>query len=509
MGENFCKFKKRAFVTRLAKSLLLGFGIGTAAAGTLLILSKLETIAIIPLLSALIGFGAALAAGACAFFIQKGSDYSIARKLDSELGLTERAQTMVAYRDNESEMLRLQREDTDSVLAGFHPKKLRMKRLSLYIAVLCIGIAVLAAGIIIKKPQDEPGPDTVNPFELSPLQIAGLGELIEYVDDSDMDEPYKSIISDELTALLDELTNADTEPEMQAALAKSLTVITTAAYDSSSMTEILNSLWATENAQIKALAKALDTSGWVSADDEANWGDFAQKYEDFSALFDFESLSESDEPSDSELKLQAMWALEDFVIKAESALGASDISDSDILYAAVVKLLGAEDESLGANVFSGFRTIYETGGEKTYEQIYAQTGNTLECMTQEFYNVICMQKTNTDVGEYVLKKLALMFSVVIPEFERPTLKESTQSGENNDEENEGSGGGVGSGPTFGSDDLVLDPVTGKYVTYGTLYATYNSIMIEKVNSNRYAYTDEQIKAIEKYFALLYSGLKKD
>ena len=191
-------------------------------------------------------------------------------------------------------------------------------------------------------------------------------------------------------------------------------------------------------------------------------------------------------------------------MKADSALNSSGIDKGDVLAAAIIKLISAEGGEL-----SGFRVIHAASAGKIYDILREEVGNTVDLMADELYSAISQLKTNANVGEYVQKKLASLFAVVIPEFERPTLKETGGSGDNNDDSQQGSGGGVGEGATFGSDDLVLDPVTGKYVTYGTLYATYNTLMIEKLNSNRYAYTDEQIKAIEKYFALLYSGLEKD
>ena len=78
-----------------------------------------------------------------------------------------------------------------------------------------------------------------------------------------------------------------------------------------------------------------------------------------------------------------------------------------------------------------------------------------------------------------------------------------------DKENEGGteGGGVGDGAIFGSNDLVLDPVTGQYVEYGTLLDKYYAVVFEKLQNG--SYNDEQKKMIENYFALLYGGIKKD
>ena len=134
-----------------------------------------------------------------------------------------------------------------------------------------------------------------------------------------------------------------------------------------------------------------------------------------------------------------------------------------------------------------------------------------ETMTDELYGVSLTMKKNTNVGEYVLKRLEMLFGIPAPAFERPGFNENSSSDgtqeENKDDEEGPSSGGVGEGVVFGSDDLVLDPLTGEYVEYGTLLAKYNTLMIEKLGDDKYGYTEEQKKAIEKYFALLYGGFK--
>ena len=110
----------------------------------------------------------------------------------------------------------------------------------------------------------------------------------------------------------------------------------------------------------------------------------------------------------------------------------------------------------------------------------------------------------------------MLFSVPIPAFERPdfvkngeNINTGDQNHDDKENDNPSNSGGVGEGVQFGSDDLVLDPLTGEYVEYGTLYAKYNTLMIEKLGDEKYGYTEEQKKAIEKYFALLYSGFQDE
>ncbi len=503
MGESFKRFMNKANKARLIKTVSAALASGMTVAGVLLILIKREVIALLPLYAAIFGLLAAAIAFGLFFLLTKVSERLVAKRLDREFGLSERAQTMVAYRDASGAMMALQREDTEKVLGEHSVKELKIKNLWIYITVILLSVACFTVGLVMKRTERQEPPEVIPPFEISDMQIAGLEELIAFVSASKMDDPYKTVISDELGTLLAALRDADTEPEMQAALATSLVVIAEATYDSSSMTEILNAMWATDNVHLKALATALDTSGWTE-NEALCWGEYMESYKDFSASFDFREAAESEEISDAELLQRIKWALEDTSMKADAALNSSGIDKGDVLAAALAKLISAE-----GGEFSGFRVIHAASEGKTYDILRAEIENTVDSIADELYSTISHQKANTNVGEYVLKKLASLFAVVIPEFERPTLKETGGSGGNNDDSQQGSGGGVGEGATFGSDDLVLDPVTGKYVTYGTLYATYNTLMIEKLNSNRYAYTDEQIQQIEKYFALLYSGLEKD
>ena len=136
MGENFIKFKKRAFKIRLFKSLFLGIALGTLTAGALMLLEKLGIIAIGALISALIGLGAAAVFSSGAFFLLATSDTDLARLLDRELSLDERVETMLQYANEDSPIHKLQREDTNARLAEVSPKVIRPKRMWIYILLL-------------------------------------------------------------------------------------------------------------------------------------------------------------------------------------------------------------------------------------------------------------------------------------------------------------------------------------------------------------------------------------
>ena len=68
-------------------------------------------------------------------------------------------------------------------------------------------------------------------------------------------------------------------------------------------------------------------------------------------------------------------------------------------------------------------------------------------------------------------------------------------------------GGLGSGDAiYGSDDLIYDPDTNSYVTYGEVLNKYYAKIAELLLDG--TLTEEEIEAVNEYFATLYDGSKK-
>ncbi len=506
MGYYFEGFYERATKIRLVKSLLAAGAVGALTAGVLILLWKLVLISLLPIFSVLIGIGAGAIVGGCCYILLRFTDKALAGRLDREFGLSERVKTMLEYKGSDERIHVLQRRDTEVRLENIPTSSLAARRIWIYIAAAVLGLAMLVVGAVIPDGRIDGGGGEVVPYALSPLEEAGLNELISYVTSSEAKEPYRSGIITELEELLAALKAAETEAEMHAALAVCLTEITEITYDSSSMTEILDAMWATEGERVRALVTALDTS----ALSEPDWGAFADGYNEFKKIMTEmpEAQTRSGgaaEPTDAEKKAYVKWALEDLTIKTDGALTSSGIKAGDPLYDVLKKLIGVGNAGASAQ---GFGAILASVDGMGYAEASAAVSAAIDAMAEGIYGACAEIKINASTGEYVLRRLAVLFSVKIPQFERPTLKEDSASS-GGDEEDSSGGGGVGEGIQFGSDDLVLDPITGDYVKYGELYSRYNTLMLDKLSNGKYDYTDEQKRAIEKYFALLYSGLKDD
>ena len=498
MTENFSKFKRKLHSVRLLKSITAGLAVGAFLGGLLLLATKRELIPIHPLFSLLIGaIGAVLSCGIL-FLVLHTSDKRLAKELDNRYALQEKVQTMLEYRNETGNMPALQREDCEQTLANIPTNTFKPKRLWVYFLALCIGLTSLSSGIIVKG-KEKPA-EKVTPFKISAIQIAGIEELITYVDNSKMEEPYRVKISSDLSDLLVTLKAADTEPQMQTALAETMAYIQATTYNSSSMTEILNSLWHTQEEYAQGFAKAMDSSVWK----EPNWGDFAERITEFRQSFEHKTNEEQPTPTDAEMLQGLKSRLEYFSFKTETALLASAIAETDPLYSVVY------DFTIQGKGISSLSELAKDATVTSYTQAIATLEYTFNEMTDDLYAVTKQQKLNTNVGEYTMQKLATLFLVPVPPFERPDFS-STNNGQGSESEdnnsNQPSDGGVGEGQEFGSKDLVLDPETGEYVEYGTLLNKYYSIVFEKLENGNY--TEEQKEMIKNYFALLFSGIKQE
>lgn len=488
-------------------AVLAGVSAGLAAFGVSMLLSKLALLDFEPIISLPIGAFVALAVGIVLFFVFKKSDRRLAIELDRVFGLNEKVQTMVEYKEDESEMLELQRQDAEASLATVGVKAYKPGRLWVYFVALVLGAALAATSIVVENKRDYVPPEEVIPFELSAMKERGLEELIKYVEESKMEEPYRVSVAETLKKLLADLKVTTTEPEMKAHLSEAMGLILVTTYDSSSSAEILDALWDSGDKLVRELAKTLDTSEW----NEPDWGDYADKLAAFKKQIGGGAEEETADTSDEGI----LWKLDSLSLKVGLALPKSGIQAEDAIYSALLKLVGDGEYVVDGQRFHGFSGIVKNGSALSNEALLAMIEATFTGMSNEIFSAIEQKKINTNVGEYALTKLSTLFLVPLPEFERPAFIKNgadgnggSDSGGKDEEENGGgSSGGVGMGSVYGSDDLVLNPMTGEYVKYGELLDMYFAVMEAKISEGNY--TELQKEAIRKYFALLYGGIKKD
>ena len=158
MNAEFEKIRKKIRLNTLIKSVLLGTSFGLLSVGVLLLVFILKEIAFLPLYYILIGIGGAVLVFIASFLILNRNEKSIARKLDRDLGFGEKVQNMVEFKDEEGDMIALQRQDADERLGNASPKALKLGRLWQYFVVFALATALFLVAVFIPVKEKEPKP---------------------------------------------------------------------------------------------------------------------------------------------------------------------------------------------------------------------------------------------------------------------------------------------------------------------------------------------------------------
>ena len=214
MQGGFVKFKKKQARITLINSLIWAVAAAMIAVGALLLISKLAEISIhIAFYVTIPVCVFAIVAGACYLFIRK-KDKQIAKRLDEELLIQDRVQRMVEFQNSQTDMIRLQREDTQARLQSIELSQFRWKGLWSCLIALACAVAIFVTGMLIpKRVKDEnntpPPPPTIE-FEITDDQKTRLATLIKNIRESKAENNVKATILNELESLLISLDDIDT-----------------------------------------------------------------------------------------------------------------------------------------------------------------------------------------------------------------------------------------------------------------------------------------------------------
>ena len=497
MSERFKKFKQELLISHIVKSVLAGLGVSLATVGGLLLLRNYEIIRLQLIFIILIGVGMLVLGMGAVFALSARSDMSVAIRLDRQFSLGERVQTMLQYQSDDGAILQLQREDTEKSLASADIGKLRFRKIWIYCIGLVMGAGILALGLVLKPAPTPPTPVIDIPFSITEIQKTALEELIEQVETSDMSSPCRENTAAHLDLLLEELTDATTVREKDAAISKATSAILLEIDTASCGLEIINALGASSKSPVLALAKAINFYDWTEG---VEWDNFTAAMTRARAELII-ALEEGESGDTSEL-LTALLTETGSAIPL--SLRASGTSSDEALYIAVDKYasyINDDSSVLGIARLSGLVSeLGYTEAQRRLDLLFAELSNGTFTSLEQHY-------TDISLGEFSVLRVCSLFGVSTPRFERPTIN---RAGEDNTPSggNMGSGGGgIGVGTVYGSDDLVLDPISGEYVEYGKIIDAYYSKMFGKVQDGNY--TEEEKKAMEKYFEILYGGFDEE
>lgn len=479
MGEGFLKFKRRVAVDALVKSLIVGISFGLAAFSVLFLLFKREIIGLEPLFCVLIGVGVALLTGGGVFVLFLPSDKKLAKRLDKELVLHEKVQTMVAFEKDDADMVKLQRTDTEERLRAVSASKIRFGKIWKYIVISVLAIATFVTALVVpKKPPEEP----YDPgYEMSNWQQVALENLIAYVKKSELAEEAKTYTVEQLEGLVDVLLETDKQSVMKTHVINVIVKVDGKVDAVNTYGRLKKALLASNKDSVAAFGEAL-----VPLQDSPSVTAFAD-FKTFAAYAGFAEFAPA------------------FTSGVDKILSDSKESSTDALYTAISNFsteLKEIQENLSTYTETTFTAVME--GEGGVGGLYTTAADGI-------HDALAEQKTNSDIAEYVITELMDIFDISADEL--PDLGEDEFAGGgsddegNNDEKDDPASGGIGKGEQlFGSDDVIYDPDKG-YVTYGTVLNDYFAKVTEKLMDGEIS--PEMEEFIRDYYATLYNGSEKE
>ncbi len=257
MDKGFRKFKRKVRAAAIVRSVLTGLSLGVLIVAVQWLLAKLTAADPNLVQYALLGGGIALAVCAVMLLFTLPTDKRLAKRLDNQLGLNEKVQTMVAFRQDESDMAAMQRENADEVLQQIPGKKLKSRHGWLVAILPVLACGCMVAALLVPAQAKPVDPVDTTSWLLNMYDEQKLKDLIEYVSTSAMQEEPKQAVVTELETLLAQLKTINKKVVMQEAVVQSISDIHAATLVCDTFSKVLNAMENTPSETVTTLAASL------------------------------------------------------------------------------------------------------------------------------------------------------------------------------------------------------------------------------------------------------------
>ena len=473
MSEGFNKFKKKIFQELIIKSILIGVSFGLLAFAITFIPCKVTGNKLNPYIYILIGLGVSLLVGGILFLILKPNKVKLAKRMDKELNLNQKVQTMVEFEGENNIMLQIQREDTNDKLKSISIKNLKMKFNFIFIIIPILAIAACITSIAIPAKAEETPPIVDEDYTVNVYEIQRIKDLIKYIQSSKMNDELKSKDINELNNLIDLLKLAEKDSQMKETVNSCINAIELNLDLINSNNEVYQVLSSNSNSEIRNLALQINKLD----------------YEKINNCLDSLRLQIKSVDGTVEAQITAATELQKDL---SDALRNSNLDTTDALYISLMGLVNSLTEVISS------ATPYETATV------------VFDITKPAILEAIKNQVINNDVTLYVINELKDIFGLNENNDNKNPNDQagegSSGTGENTDKNNDPTGGGgLGSGDTvYGGEGYIYDPEEG-LVEYRTLINEYNSIIFSKFDEE--LISDELKDFFDKYFNNLYNGIE--
>ena len=505
MGEGFKKFKKRATLSAILKSAIVGVFCALLAIGLALLIVKAKGVRKEWYLYVIAGACALCAGFGVTFLFTVQGDKKLAKRIDGDYALNEKVQTMVEFSGQEGAILGLQRKDANETLKNLPRKKPSFKRIWQYIAVSVVGCAVFVTGVIFPSRYTPTIP--ADGFEIDPWQSVALSQLVAEVNGSELEEKVKTPVSEALGTLLEELKSENSGSSMRRKVTETVKTTDEAVIAANTYRDIATAMHEAEvreklNSFKSAIIKAAEAHG------------------DRSKITSIQSVSEIAEKSEENIGA----ALGVFVKAFETSV--NDCAANDKLAGVVADFRGAlnlsmDDETLYEKMQND--TLYlalsefssNLGGvEEGYKgeslsNLRQYVQEACESFVSAAQDPLATQCYNNAMDAYVRNRLAEIFKVHFDDFAGLNLTDGSDD-DGSDDDNKGNTGGAGDNENVGNDEKVFDPVNEEYLRFIDLWAKGELGYEKKVKDYIDSLEDPELKEyLENYFHEITQEKKDD
>lgn len=527
---NLRKFEKKLKIENIIKSIICGFSASLLIDALIIILFKRIPIDIVIWVHVLITI--AMSAGLSFWFYKfvfKMNYKVLAKRLDKDANLQERVRTMVEFQDDDSSMVCMQRQDTNKKLDSVETKTLKMRFSFSNFILAIIAAAALTTSIFVETRYVEPkaeqpsSSDSENSDQSSSTEDStDSSNSSDQQDSSDgqSDEQGGSDEQTDIGGIIDQMeeevrnNEATGDENEEGSLANDLI---------GSLEDLKENLTGEDSDQKDPgeeidktkdeIDKAIDDA--ITKDEI---GEALQKQDTTKDIGDgivdgdnektneaFDNMRDSlKDLTGDELKD----ALKDIVDDVNNALDESGVEDGDSLKDSLKDFADSLEDLLGdtnsSDVQDKLDEIFDEVKDRVNGALDDQNSledlkDSLDQQLEDLKDALQNQGQGNGDGEDGDGE------------ENPSDGNGEDDPSDGDGEDGNSGGGENAsgsegGTQYASDDLIYDPRTGKYVTYGELINEYYEEILNGMEDGDIP--EDIIKMIEDYInSLYYQGSK--
>ena len=474
MNKGFLKFKRRMWYRAAIKGVIAGLSLGALVSAAYATYQKVNAVEPELVVCALLGAAVAVVVGLIVFLLSRPTNKRLAQRIDKDLALGEKVQTMLAFKKSDDTIAVLQREDADRRLLEAPARRVKERHWWKHILSPLLASAMVAVACITPLKVIEPPPlPEEPPYDATDWQLKALDELIENVKKSEMEASPKGLVVQRLEGLRDVIESIDKQDDMKEAVIGTISYVNKVADDANSNAEIADAMEKRQSTALGQLDDAIRTLNGVSAEKE------------------LKAIRETLVGMELDSLLEALTA------DIDGALSESKIASTDKLYTAF--------DDLSASL----KPVREKIGSYTSANIQSDIDAAFAPAYKSVNSALLAQYCNDDVAYSTVVRLMEIFGITkddLPEEDVPMRDSDLGSDEEQEEDDEKAenDGGLGSGEIiYGSDDMIYDPDKGEYVVYGTVINDYYPTVVEKMFDS--GIPDDLEEFVLDYFATLFNG----